>query len=197
MPSITRAPAARLVACALASFVFGLAVSRIPSPRGVGVFWVSNLSAPWLVLAFVAGWLQPSRSWAALAGLLTDVAAIVGFYLHFLLVDPGPGPFGRATPLLRRLAENMASWLGFIAPWVAYAVVAGLVFGLLGLWWSRSRSLVAGLAVSLAFVLEPFAWAIHDGRLPRPYDIWIAEAGVGFLALVWVLGAGRGARVQG
>lgn len=197
MSSIARGPLARLAACVLAGFVFGLVVSHIPSPRAVGVFWVSNLSAPWLALAFAAGWLQRSRAWAAMAGLVTDVAAIVGFYLHFLLIDPGPGPFGRPTPMLTRLVENMGSWLGFIAPWVAYAVVAGLTFGLLGHWWGRSRSLLAGVAVSLAFVLEPWAWAIHDGRLPHPYIIWIAEGCVGLVALLWVLATRRGARAGG
>lgn len=182
----------RLAAFVLAGFVYGLVVSHIPSPSTVGVFWVSNLSAPWLLLAFLAGWSQRSRLWAAVAGALTDVAAIAGFYLAFLLIDPGPGPFGRPTPTLTRIAENMGSWLGFIAPWLAYAVVAGLVFGLLGWWWGRSRSLLAGAAVCLAFVLEPVAWTLYDGHLPRPAVIWIAEAVVGLAALAWLLTARRG-----
>jgi hypothetical protein len=80
---------------------------------------------------------------------------------------------------------------------VAYAVVAGLVFGLFGWWWGRSRSLVAGTAVCLAFVLEPWAWALHDGHLPHPSVIWIAEAVVGLAALAWIFAARWGTRVAG
>jgi len=197
MSSIARAPAARVVACVLVGLAYGLLVSRIPSPRAVGVFWVGNLSAPWLALAFVAGWLQRPRLWAATAGMLTDVAAIVGFYLHFLLVDLGPhGPFLRAIPMPTRLADSIGPWLGFIAPWVGYAVVAGLVFGLSGWWWRRSRSLVAGAVVGLAFVLEPWAWAVYDGHLPHPYVIWIAEVVVGLAALAWVVAARQVTQAQ-
>lgn len=196
MSSIARTPAAKLAAFIFAGFVYGLAVSHIPSPSTVGVFWVSNLSAPWLLLAFLAGWSQRPRLWAATAGALTDVAAIAGFYLTFLLIDPDPGPFGRPTPTLTRIVEDMGSWLGFIAPWLAYAVVAGLVFGLLGWWWGRLRSLVAGVAVCLAFVLEPAAWALYDGHLPRPAAIWVVEAAIGLAALALVLVSRRAARLE-
>jgi hypothetical protein len=148
------------------------------------------------VLAFLAGWSQRSRVWAAATGALTDVAAIGGFYLMFLLNDPTTGRPDGPTSMLARVVGGMGSWLGWVVPaWGIKAVLAGTVFGLLGWWWGRSRSLLAGATVCLAFVLEPAAWALYDGHLPRPAVIWVAEAVVGLAALAWVLTARRGARV--
>jgi hypothetical protein len=195
MPSIARIPAVRLAAFVLAGFIYGLAVSHIPSPSTVGVFWVSNLSAPWLLLAFLAGWSQRSRLWAAAAGALTDVAAIAGFYLTFLLIDPTTGRPDGPTSILTRIVGGMGYWLGWVVPtWETKAVLAGLVFGLLGWWWGRSRSLLAGAAVCLAFVLEPVAWALYDGHLPRPAVLSIAGAAIGLATLALVLASRRGAR---
>ncbi|HZL06576.1 MAG TPA: DUF6518 family protein, partial [Coriobacteriia bacterium] len=71
-----------LLAAAACGFAFGFAVSSIPTPEPDRVFWVSNLAAPWLALAFLAGWPQRSAAWGALAGVCADLACVVGFYLQ-------------------------------------------------------------------------------------------------------------------
>ena len=180
-----------LLLLGLAGLSYGILVSRIPSPHAVGVFWVSNLSSPWLALAFVAGWTQRSRTWAAVAGILAGIATVMGFYAGFLLVDGTPGPLGRSTPFLARIAHNVGPWLGLISHWLAFAVVAGLVYGLLGCWWGRSRSLVAGAAVCLPFVFEWSAWSLYGGHLPHPYVVWAVEAVVGATMLAGVIVAWR------
>src|SRR5512147_445910 len=89
-----------LVAFVAGGGLFGRVISLIPSPSEVTMFWVSNLSSPWLVLAFLAGRSQRSKIWAVGAGALADVASIVGFYAQFLFIYANPGgPLIRATPL--------------------------------------------------------------------------------------------------
>jgi hypothetical protein len=98
--------------------------------------------------------------------------------------------------MLSRIGANAGGWLPFVAPWEMKAILAGLAFGLLGWWWGRSRSLVAGAAVCLAFIAEPLAWAVYDGHLPRPAAIWVAEAAIGLAALLWLLASRGAARLE-
>jgi hypothetical protein len=77
-----------LIASSLGAGLFGAAVSAIPYPSSTTLFWVGNFSAPWAVLPFIAGWAQRSWKTAALAGLLADLACVVGFYANFLTLDP-------------------------------------------------------------------------------------------------------------
>jgi hypothetical protein len=178
----------RVAICIAGGGLFGLAISLIPSPNEVKVFWVSNLATPWLVLAFLAGWSQ--RSWirAATAGVIVDVASIIGFYGHFLFIDQHPLhlPLNSPTPMWVRLEYNLNHWLHFIIPWVLIAILAGLAYGVLGYWWRRHRSIVAGVLVGLPFVAEPFLWRVYLGYYQDPLILWIIEVAVGVAVLTWV-----------
>ncbi|MGZ3583215.1 MAG: hypothetical protein ACXWQR_17085 [Ktedonobacterales bacterium] len=181
-----------LLAFIVGGGLFGRAISLIPSPSEVTMFWVSNLSSPWLVLAFLAGWSQRSRLWAAGTGALADVASIVGFYGQFLFIGANPGgPLIRATPLVFPLVfwleYNLSHWLHFVAPWVLIAIVTGAAYGLLGYWWGRHRSIVAGALVALPFIAEPWLWRIYLGYYKGPLILWIAEVALGVALLVWVI----------
>lgn len=112
--------------------VFGRVMSQIPSPTDVHVFWVGNLCAPWLVLAFLAGRVQSRWAWAVLAGVVTDVGCVTGFYSEFLFLPVTAYGSAPGTPLRFVVVTDIERWLIFIAPWVAAAVVGGLVYGLLG-----------------------------------------------------------------
>ena len=48
-----------LIAFLVAGWLFGLLDSHIPMPSESSVFWAGNLGSPWIVLPFLAGWLQP------------------------------------------------------------------------------------------------------------------------------------------
>jgi hypothetical protein len=177
----------------LAGFLYGLGAAHLPSPDAAAVFWVGNLASPWLILAFLAGWSQRSLSRAAAAGAASDVAAVIGFYSAFLFLDqrPLPARLHQSTSYLARAASNMGQWLGFITPWLAIALLAGLSYGLIGYWWGRSRSVIAGVLVGLPLVLEPLGWTVIAGRLPHPYSIWIVEVILGMALLLWVVVAGN------
>ena len=182
-----------LVLSALAGALLGLFMSSLPAPSDIGTFWVGNFSAPWAVLAFGAGWAQRSRLWAAIGGVAAEVACVAGFYAQFLvgpIVDPRrlglPPPTG-----LTLIETSLSQWLWFIAPWVAVAIGAGVLYGLLGRWWGQSRSIVAGVAIALPFIVEPIAWRVYDGFARGPLVVWFVEIAVGIALLGWVLVARR------
>ena len=178
---------ALLVAFALGGALFGFAVSSIPSPSDPTVFWVGNFSSPWAVLAFLAGWSQRSWLWAACSGALADIACVVGFYCRFLTLDPSAFGLPRSTDVMTVALTSAGHWIVFVSPWIGLAVGAGLIYGSLGRWWGRSRSLIAGAAVAVPFIAEPLLWPIYEGFYKGPTFVWIAEVAVGLLVMSWVV----------
>jgi len=160
-----------LIAFMLAGWAFGVLDSRIPMPSSSTVFWVGNLGSPWIVLPFFFGWLQRSRRWALVSGLLTCTASMVGFF------GPG-GAWGPAS-------------FAFVASWLLVGALAGLAWGLFGHAWGRSRALLDGLALALPFILEPWAWSLGLGYVQGPVLIWYVETAIGLALLVWAIVANR------
>jgi hypothetical protein len=176
-----------LGAFALGGALFGLCVSSIPSPADPTVFWVGNFSSPWAVLAYLAGWSQRSWLWAACAGAVADIACVVGFYCRFLTLDPSAFGLERSTNVLTVALTSSGHWIVFVSPWIGLAIGAGLIYGSLGRWWGRSRSLIAGAAVAVPFLAEPLLWPIYDGFYKGPAFVWIAEIAVGLVVLSSVM----------
>jgi hypothetical protein len=79
----------------------------------------------------------------------------------------------------------------FIAPWVAVAIGAGVLYGLLGRWWGKSRSIVAGVAIALPFIVEPVLWRVYVGFGQGPLVMWLVEVAVGITLLGWAFVARR------
>jgi hypothetical protein len=106
---------------------------------------VASLSAPWLLLAFLAGCSQRSPRRAALLGLVCTYAALVGY---FLLTD---------SPL-EGAQYTLANAHGFFisnAPAVLGGFFTGPLFGWFGQQWRERRALAGALASAVAFCLEP------------------------------------------
>jgi hypothetical protein len=181
-----------VVLSALAGTLLGVIMSSFPYPSDTGTFYVGNFSAPWAVLAFGAGWTQRSRLWAVLGGVAAEVACVVGFYAQSLAVwfeDPRRLLNGDPYPGLLQFTETAVSrWLSyFVGPWLVLAIGAGVVYGLLGRRWGHSRSIVAGVAIALPFLVEPIAWRVRAGFLMDPLVLWLVEVGVGIAITVCVL----------
>jgi hypothetical protein len=180
-----------LALSALAGLLLGLLMSSLPAPSALTTFWVGNLSSPWAVLAFVAGWSQRSRLWAAVAGMAAEVACVIGFYGQFLVgdvVDPRRLGFVDSTDGFTLIGTAVSHWLWFIAPWVVVAIGAGLLYGLLGRCWGESRSFAAGVAIALPFIVEPAAWRVYVGFGQGPLVLWLVEVAVGITILGWLIG---------
>jgi hypothetical protein len=189
-----RRPWVLLVSCALAGLLLGRLMSSLPAPSSLTTFWVGNLSSPWAVLAFLAGWSQRSRAWAATTGVAAEVACVAGFYGQFLVgdvVDPRRLGFLDSTDALTLIGTAVSQWLWFVAPWVVVAIGAGVVYGLLGRWWGESRSILAGVAIALPFIIEPAAWRAYVGFGQGPSVLWLAEVSVGIAMLGWFVGRRR------
>jgi hypothetical protein len=170
--------------------MFGRAMSQIPIPRDAHVFWVGDLCAPWLVLAFLAGRVQRSWAWAVLGGAATDMGCVTGFYSEFLFISRESLGLPGATPWSTVAVTASEGWLVFISPWLGAAVLGGLVYGLLGWWWRTSRSFAAALALGLPFIAEPALWRLENGYYKGPWPIWAIEVTAG-IVLVGVMAVRR------
>jgi hypothetical protein len=108
---------------------------------------VASLSAPWLLLAFLAGATQRNPWRAALLGLGSTFAALVGY---FLLTD---------SPL-EGAQYTLANTHGFFvsnAPVILGGIATGPLFGWFGQQWRTRRAIAGALVAAAAFCLEPLA----------------------------------------
>ncbi|MHB1432783.1 MAG: hypothetical protein ACYCVZ_11785 [Streptosporangiaceae bacterium] len=143
--------------CPGAAFAFGAMDQLVPwalafamsSHPGAYLFavQVSKMSAPWLLVPFLAGAWQASRLRAAVVGLSATWLAVLAYVA--MIVSPWEGV--HLTP--RTFAFSLASQF----PWFAGGLVTGPLYGWLGYIWRTSRSAVAALLAALPVLLEPAA----------------------------------------
>jgi hypothetical protein len=136
---------------------------------------VSLLSAPWLLLPFLAGWTQRDARRAALLGLACSVSAFVGYGLMTL------SPIENAH-------FSVASASAFArseSPFIVASFFTGPLFGWFGYRWRADHAWLGALVTAVAFCLEPVA------RIPAGYEIrfravWIAEVAIGVAMVIYV-----------
>lgn len=140
---------------------------------------LANAGGPWLVGAFFISALVPSSRWAAVAGLVTLLGALLGYYVaaHFLV-------------------EASAS-SGIVAFWIGIALVGGPLFGMAGHWWRDAREWrrVAGAALLGAVIV---AEGIYLLQVVIPEDRPAGWAGIAVgIAVPLLLGRTAGDRLLG
>jgi hypothetical protein len=140
---------------------------------------VSNSGSVWTVAAFVAGALvRVAGRVAVLAGVATQVGAVVGYYAYAEVVRDGMGD--PTYPLF----------------WLALALVAGPIFGTAGAWWRTGEgwrriagpALLGGVfgmdALWYEFVLryhgDAIAYGVVGALVPLLMGRTIRERAVGF-----------------
>lgn len=139
---------------------------------------VSLLSAPWLVLAFLAGCTQRARGRAVALGFACTVAALVGYGLMTL------SPVEHADLTVRTVS-------GFVhseARVIVGSFVTGPLFGWLGWRWHTRHAWVGALATAAAVSLEPFV-RIPAGRQIRYPAVSAAEVAAGVAMALYVAAA--------
>ena len=170
-----------VVVAALGALAFGVGMSVLKGNDGGALRGaVANLSAPWLLLPFLAGAGAGGGrvGRAALIGVFVSFLALGGFYVaNSFVLALGPHPW--LVDL--RLAFGSGYFFKF-------AVLSGPVFGALGGWWERTRSRLLGVLVAALFVLEPFAWLAYRGSVyTSDAPVWAAEVLVGLTACALVV----------
>ena len=164
--AIRRVPARRRSAAAViialtAATAFGAIDQYLGALPSSLLTAVSGISAPWLLVPFVAGAAQASQRRAALVGLTATWLSVLAYVV--MIVSPmegthlGPRPAGligswnQLSPHLF-LATLASQWL-----WFAGGLITGPLYGWLGYRWHARRSRAAALLAVLPALLEPAA----------------------------------------
>jgi hypothetical protein len=158
--------------------LYGGADQYLGSRNGLGEWTVSvsQMSAPWLAIAFLAGTWPERRIRAVALGALVTIAAVAGYLV--MTLSPLEGVASSSV----HWALEIRSQFHVILP----GLITGPAFGWLGAYWRSTQSRGPGVLISALFVLEPFA-RFCDGRLVDSRSlVWPAEIALG-LALAFVL----------
>jgi hypothetical protein len=138
-----------------------------------------RLSAPWLVLPFIAGWTQRDAKRAAVLGLACTAAALFGYGAMTL------SPVENSHANLQSIAAFVRSESRVIMA----GLVTGPLFGWFGQQWRTRRAWLGALVTAVAVCCEPLA-RVPAGRAIRFQAVWIAEVAAG-LALVAYIAVAR------
>jgi hypothetical protein len=136
---------ATAVAGLISATVFGAIDQYLGAQYSPFLIEVSGLSAPWLLVPFLAGTSQLAARPAALLGLATTWLAVAAYSL--MNVSPMEGVHLTLTAYLGSLARQ---W-----PWLAGALITGPLYGWLGHRFRARRSWTVGLLAALPVLLEP------------------------------------------
>jgi hypothetical protein len=137
---------------------------------------ISLLSAPWLVLPFVAGATQREPRRAALLGLACTYAALLGYGLMTL------SPVENAHLTLATVRGFVVSERSVLLG----GIVTGPLFGWFGQQWRTKRAIAGALVTAAALCLEPLARRSSVDPI-RYRQVWLAEVAVGLVLVAAVL----------
>ncbi|HWB65646.1 MAG TPA: hypothetical protein VG708_02295 [Mycobacteriales bacterium] len=138
---------------------------------------VSLLSAPWLVLPFVAGSTQASSRRSMVFGLLCTFAALAGYGL--MTLSPVEGAHLSLAGARDFLRSDPPVFLG--------AALFGPIYGWLGYRWRRGGSFVAALVPGATLALEPAARALAGWNVIETRTVWLGEVGIGIGFAIYCL----------
>ena len=141
-----------------------------------------ELSAPWLMVPFLAGWAQSRRRPAVIAGLLATYAALAGYF--FMTLGPVEGATLDANGVVHLVKSQ--------ALWEVGGLLSGPAFGWLGWRWRTSRYLLGPVSVVGAFLLEPLDGQAH---LP-PVTAGEVAAGIALAVSLLIVRAARAPSLQ-
>jgi Family of unknown function (DUF6518) len=167
----------------LLSAVFGAGDQYLGSLTGSGHAWaagwssdISLLSAPWLVLPFLAGATQREPRRAALLGLACTYAALLGYGL--MTLSPVENAHITIATVRGFFISERSVLLG--------GIVTGPLFGWFGQQWRTRRAIGGALVTAAALCLEPLARRATIDPIGQR-DVWVAEVAAGLALAAAVL----------
>jgi hypothetical protein len=146
---------------------------------GIWTVAVSQMSATWLLLPFLAGMTQDRARRAVRLGLWVTYAALLGYFVMTLSPTENVSLHG----------FDVARFLRSQADLLIGGVITGPVFGYLGHRWRVSRAWWAALLLAITACGEPVA-RTAAGRLYGPDLVWLIESSIGVTMLVGLALAG-------
>jgi hypothetical protein len=197
---VARRSIMRVFLIVVAACAFGLLAALVKGAGGDGVgtlptlrIAVTDLSAPWLLVAFLAGRRATRLAAGALLGFLATMSALLGFYLLVSLVLAadlgGDGILGNAGQTL---------WANRI--YLAGGVLTGPLCGALGARWRATRTGSVALVAGVLLAGEPLVLtgigvllpATVVGRDAIRIAVFVAEFATGILlVLLWLARSAR------
>jgi hypothetical protein len=164
----------------LAGLVFGagdqyLGTLAAGSFLGTWSWTVSGMSAPWVIVPFLAGLTQERSRRAMALGLVVTLSALAGYFA--MSHSPMEGaPLKDFWPRVVRMVTT-----GYNPAWIAAGLVTGPLFGYLGYRWRIDRWWVGAAAVVGSLFLEPLA-RLPVGMLSGAPIVWGVEVALGAIA---------------
>jgi hypothetical protein len=144
------------------------------SVLGTWTWTVSGMSAPWLVLPFVAGMTQERRRRAMALGVVVTLAALVGYFA----MAHSPFEGAPVDEFFDRFMTQVRT--GYNLLWIVAGLASGSLYGFLGYRWRVARWSVSAIAVAAAVCLEPLARRAV-GMLSGRALTWAGEMSVGIV----------------
>jgi len=164
-------------------FVFGaidqyLGTVHVTSRLGWWTITVSGMSAPWLILPFLAGMTQERAKRAVALGVIVVLSALAGYFAMSNSVFESV-PVSHFWPRTARMATTDANLL-----WIVGGLITGPVYAYFGHRWRMARSWVGAALVTLALCFEPLArWIagtdVVGGGLSGSRAVWGSEIAIG------------------
>jgi len=188
-------PARRALAVLLLAAAFGVAAGLFKGNETGLRAAVGNLSAPWLLVAFLPALRCRSALRGAVVGLLSTWCALLAFYATLTVVLAGH--LGGGGYVAELLVESSSNRIYFLA-----GLVTGPLLGVVGASvgrrnrraaWLWAGALLAGEVAVVAVVarrqLAPpplyFEWGVNDWR---PY---LVESALGVVVMLAAIARGR------
>jgi hypothetical protein len=167
-----------VVVALVLSAAFGAFDQYLGSGHVAGITWatdVSLLSAPWILLAFLAGATQRDPKRGALLGLGCTYAALLGYCL--MTLSPAEGAHFTFATFRGFVYSERAVLIGGLA--------TGPLFGWFGQQWRSGKMLAGALLVAAALCFEPLARRLSVNPIRfRVVTIGEIVFGVAFTAFV-------------
>jgi uncharacterized protein DUF6518 len=178
----------RILPCLLVAAAFGVAAGLFKGDDSGLRGGIGNLSAPWLLVAFLPALGARTIARGAVVGFVSTVVALIGFYGSLTVVLAGH--LGGHGYLPELLVELRANHLYFLA-----GVLTGPVLGAAGAWVGRHRRRWAAFLTGSLLAGEVVVVAVVQGRqlLPAPVyfrwgvDDWTPYLGESALGIAVVL----------
>lgn len=164
----------------IGGLAFGAADQYLGSRSSAGPWTVavSQMSALWLLLGFVAGMTQDRARRAMVLGLIVTLPALLGYFV--MTCSPVENvPLQRFSMCLHNVA-----FTGYNPLWIAGGIIFGPLFGLLGHRWRVARSWVAAVVVTATLCLEPLAQSLMGQPVHAPL-VGKAEVLIGVVAAIY------------